>query len=348
MDTQALPLVTFGKYKGQPITSLLNDTKYLEWCKQQEWFKKYPIIYNICVNQIISSTTHNSKTPEHNKLQNLFLEDNNVIKLLKKVLKKDKKNVSITKGDITFEGMFNWDLIVENYLWCLCDCDSTIPKICDCEVYKKYIEQYKIPKDGDDLKLNNLYCEIKPCLGDDYPCVLRKMKTQIELTNNYVNKYNEDKLKYYENDYDDNRQYWRFRKDLYNYSLSQEYIRNPQYVLIIKEFNSTTTTKEQLITIFNQAYIRIVFIDELFDDLQNKSSIEQVDEQSDLTLSVNESKDTVVVIHKDNLLETQQKLKQAEEKLAQAEERIKELENEICALKSQKNTKSIKDYFQKK
>jgi len=33
MDTHSLPLVPFGKYKGQPITNLLNDTKYLEWCK---------------------------------------------------------------------------------------------------------------------------------------------------------------------------------------------------------------------------------------------------------------------------------------------------------------------------
>ena len=45
METE--PLVPFGKYKGKPIASLLNDTKYLEWCKQQEWFKNFPIVYNI-------------------------------------------------------------------------------------------------------------------------------------------------------------------------------------------------------------------------------------------------------------------------------------------------------------
>jgi uncharacterized protein (DUF3820 family) len=56
MDIQSLPLVPFGKYKGQPITNLMNDTKYLEWCKQQEWFQKFPIVYNICVNQIISTS----------------------------------------------------------------------------------------------------------------------------------------------------------------------------------------------------------------------------------------------------------------------------------------------------
>jgi len=75
------PAVPFGKYKGQPITTLLKDTNYLEWCKQQEWFKKFPIVYNICVNQTIVNQTENSKTPEHNKIQNLFLEEENQNKL---------------------------------------------------------------------------------------------------------------------------------------------------------------------------------------------------------------------------------------------------------------------------
>ena len=43
----------------------------------------------------------------------------------------------------------------------------------------------------------------------------------------------------------------------------------------------------------------------------------------------------------DNLLQTQQKLLQAEEKIIQ-------LEEEIVSLKSQKQSKSIKDYFGKK
>ena len=46
-------IVPFGKYKGQSIINLLNDKKYLEWCKNQEWFKKFTVVYNICVNQTI-------------------------------------------------------------------------------------------------------------------------------------------------------------------------------------------------------------------------------------------------------------------------------------------------------
>jgi len=38
--------ITFGKYKGQPMSVLLNDKPYLKWCQQQSWFQdKYP---NLC------------------------------------------------------------------------------------------------------------------------------------------------------------------------------------------------------------------------------------------------------------------------------------------------------------
>ena len=361
MDTQTLPLVPFGKYKGQPITTLLNDTKYLEWCKQQEWFQKFPIVYNICVNQTITTNNQNSKTPEHNKLQNLFLQNENVEKLLKNIFKKTSKNVEISEGKITFEGMFNWDLIVENYEWWLCDCDWTdeTKDCCDCELFKNYIERYKIPKNEDCLKFNEVYCEIKPCLGDDYPCVLRKMKTQIELTNNYAKKYNEDRKEFYKKTYKEDwnmRKYWNEHKGLYEFRLTQEYI-NPKYVLLIKDFNSSTTTKEQLITIFNQSYIKVVFIHELLCDLQTKTTIEQVEEPCIIRYSEkgiiqteqHESTDNLLVLEmQQKVLEVEDKNKQLEEKLLQAKEKIKQLEKEISSLKSQKQLKNIKDYFGKK
>lgn len=341
MDTQTLSLVPFGKYKGQPITTLLNDTKYLEWCKGQEWFQKFPIVYNICVNQTVTTTNQNSKTPEHNKLQNLFLENENVKKLLKIVLKKTEKNVIISEGEIIFEGMFNWDLVIENYQWWSCDCDWTneTKDICDCEAYKKYIERYKIPKDQDALKFNGLYCEIKPCIGDDYPCVLRKMKTQIELTDNYAKKYNEDKKKLFEKEYEENwtmRQFYNKQKGTYKYCLEQECIY-PKYVLIIKDFSSTTTTKEQLITIFNQSYIKIVFINDLFDITEYQKTKEEI-----VKLQII---DTTI---QDDTLKLVEENKSLRENLLQAEEKIKQLQEEIELLKTQKQSKTIKDYFKKK
>jgi len=341
MNTQSLPLVPFGKYKGQPITTLMNDTKYLEWCKQQEWFQKFPIVYNICVNQTITTNNSNSKTPEHNKLQNLFLNNENVEKLLKIIFKKTSKNIRIGgSGDIKFEGMFNWDLIVRNYQWRLCECDwsDETKDLCECEINKKYNERYKIPEGGEDLKFDELYCEIKPLMGDDYPCVLRKMNTQIELTNNYTKKQNEKHEQDMKNDYETDmeiRKYYNEQKGLYAYDLAQGRIQ-PKYVLIIKDFNSTTTTKEQLITIFNQSHINIIFIDELFNNLPSQIIREQVEQIQDIT------------IHTTPQQETEEENKLLREKLLHAEEKIKQLEEEILSIKTQKQSKSIKDYFGKK
>ena len=181
------PNVPFGKYKGQPITTLLKDTNYLEWCKQQEWFKKFPIVYNICVNQTIINQTENSKTPDHNKMQNLFLEEENVKKLLGNVFKLKLNHLCIEcnpKYKIKFEIQYNWDLFIDRcpYWYCSCPNDNCDFE-CICQENKNFQQKYNIPKDCDKYS-QNIYCEIKPLLSDDYPCVLRKMNTQIKLTDN--------------------------------------------------------------------------------------------------------------------------------------------------------------------
>ena len=195
MDT--LPTIPFGKYKGKPVTTLLYDTKYLEWIKQEEWFKNdHPIIYNICVNQTIITNNKNSPTPEHNKLQNLFLEKDNIEKLMRFVYKKFKyrKNVSYSFARSEFEGSFNWDVVIDclsfTKLQCKCNWDEIEEDEdsdyeCDC----KY-------EDNDDYEyaLSNIYIELKPLLGDDYPCVLRKMKLQKELTLTNLEKEKQDML----------------------------------------------------------------------------------------------------------------------------------------------------------
>jgi len=333
MEEQSLPIVPFGKYKGQPITTLLNDTKYLEWCKQQAWFqKKFPIVYNICVNQTITTNNLHSKTPEHNKLQNLFLDNENVVKLLKIIFKKTPKNAQIVPGDIKFEGIFNWDLIVSNYEWFLCECDETKEiRDCDCEINKKFREKYNrfLSRDDIGVQFNTLCCEIKPCLGDDYPAVLRKMNTQIELTNNYVRK---------------------AERDLSYIHVLKSISRNPVYVLIIKDFNSTTTTKEQLITIFNNSRIKVVFIDDLFNHNKLHVNTNTTIEQTNMISSQEQKKIKTEEINslRDNLLETQQKLLEEQEKNRQLEEKIRQLEEEIQLLKTKKQAKSINDYFEKK
>jgi hypothetical protein len=106
--------------------------------------------------------------------------------------------------------------------------------------------------------LSTLYIEIKPLLGDDYPNVLRKMTTQKKLTND----------------------------------------KDGIYILLIDEYSSSTTTKEELVMIFKQSNIRVVFVG----DISNGVLCKPLEK---------------------NLLEENKLLK---EKIEQLEEKIKQLE----------------------
>ena len=156
-------------------------------------------------------------------------------------------------------------------------------------------------------------CELKPTLSDDYPCVLRKLKTQIELIKNDQ----------------------QTRKDGLLKSIFATYAL--VYVLIIGSFTSIHVSKEQLITIFKQSNITIVFTDNIFEPSK---------------LPVIEYINTQQLLYENKLIEENKTLTynllQTQEKLLQSEDKIKQLEEEILSLKSQKQSKNIKDYFGKK
>ena len=68
----SMRLVPFGKYKGQPVEVMQMDTGYCEWLSTQDWFReRYANVYQ---QVIINNFTEASETPEHNKLQMLFLD----------------------------------------------------------------------------------------------------------------------------------------------------------------------------------------------------------------------------------------------------------------------------------
>lgn len=185
--------------------------------------------------------------------------------------------------------------------------EDIINKYCDNNVYVQKINenQYKIS-----IKICNynyaVCCELKPTLSDDYPVVLRKLKTQIELTQN------------------DNTTFKKLKKI---------------YILIVGSFTSIHVSKEQLITIFKQSNIKIIFTDEIY-KTSKSLAICNTTTNAEQVLFENKLFEENKVLT-DNLLQTQQKLLQAEEK-------IKQLEEEILSLKTQKQSKSIKDYFNKK
>jgi uncharacterized protein (DUF3820 family) len=205
-------IIPFGKYKGKDVTQLIEDQQYLQWCKNQPWFKeKYANIYNIVVNQTIVKPSSGDKTPEHNRIQNLFLDKSLCNSIFEKTWKSifemtgksifemtgksDRYNYDSLRINIEFEGEFNWDIIL---------------------------------KSGKVIRL----IEIKPILGDDYPNVLRKMKSQ-------------DKL---------------YRSEHRNCLEQYGYPERCKSVLIIDKFDSSYTTEDMLVDIFDQAGIAIIFL----------------------------------------------------------------------------------------
>ena len=38
------PIVQFGKYKGKPLSIMLSDSQYIQWCKDKNILEKYPDI----------------------------------------------------------------------------------------------------------------------------------------------------------------------------------------------------------------------------------------------------------------------------------------------------------------
>lgn len=224
IEEQILPIVPFGKYKDKSVLELLADEKYVEWLKQQSWFSNQKQIYNIVVHQTIH-TTNNSKTPEHNKLQNLFLDTRNQQKLLSKLFKNDLidginnlfkeadiirlfgENIipefinNLDKTTINFEDKFNWDLV----LYYKDTQGFTITSKLETELFDKirYKEQYDIEQN--EKYVNNLLSfdmlieyRIKLDQEGNQKCINKYDETMKEYKND-LNKYNET-MKKYEND----------------------------------------------------------------------------------------------------------------------------------------------------
>lgn len=198
-----------------------------------------------------------------------------------------------------------------------------IKKYCNSYVHiEKCGEQYNLSIDICNYSNRKLYCELKPTLGEDYPCVLRKMNAQIELTKN--DRTNITVPTYMSKDKERIEQHYK------EVIQSREQYRT--YALIIGSFTPINTTKDTLITIFNQSKIKVIFIDELFPALSNSASVSnQVSHE---------------LIEQNKLLTDTLSLTQ--NKLLQAENKIKQLEEEIQSLKTPKQSKSIKCYFDKK
>ena len=278
--------VTFGKYKGQPISTLLGDTNYLEWLKQQQWFAANPLFNVIIQKQHVDK---DEPTPEHNKMQNRFLCNDFCTKFVAATwpdvyvstclsadqwdawssLQTDPQSIFVA----SFKDKHNYFPNDDDAPWFLRmlqpDTDTFNTLIClRSPTWRTRLTSFE-PTHGGDVHLEvdgfsagiawsshvglreprsiyqrdalnppfnsfperksnadrDVIIEVKPTVGDDYPCVLRRMKKEME--------YRRTK-----------------RSDVY-------------HVLYIDHFQSEATSRDQLKAIFRLDGINVIFNDEL-------------------------------------------------------------------------------------
>jgi len=221
-------IIPFGKKQGKPVEVLQQDKQYLDWLQTQDWFKQKYSQFNTV---IINNFNEPSETPEHNKLCNLFLED----ELCKKLfyfhckLKKINHFIVVKKPRIEYDyclRMFNTDqyytsgykVFIPN-LKMLSEPEPiklirmpTIDELKNLKLklYRETIEKPSIHyeyitfefwyenikyhfkpaifetksidvwfqvEDDKHSGLYDLKIEVKPCVGDDYPAILRQMQS---------------------------------------------------------------------------------------------------------------------------------------------------------------------------
>jgi hypothetical protein len=186
-------IVPFGKYKDRPVEEMIADTNYIEWLQGQPWFaEKYTNIYNI----IHSAGGEPEETPEHNALQAQFLYDDFIKKIFCTKIKRAR--IKITRE---FEHK-NWDVYLRIKAYDIVCAEIVADPL--ALIDKEKLSLYKQnalknlleeghhygrlnrlgelvaapigPAKEKDTDYYDLYIEIKPEVGDDYPAILRQMK----------------------------------------------------------------------------------------------------------------------------------------------------------------------------
>jgi hypothetical protein len=210
-----LSVIPFGKYKGQPIEVLQSDKQYADWLMQQDWFKeKYTTFQTLIINNFNAP----QDSPEHNRLAELFLNDEFCWKLFsfcgasvtKKYNKRKYNHIlpnsthTIPCNIVSVEDK-GWQVIERKFeLKDGSDVCIEIVKIHEIS-YNVMVGDYDAPKSrcknlilAYDFNRFGIYplsgilvpvfeidsiwsvatIEIKPVVGDDYPTVIRQCRAQ--------------------------------------------------------------------------------------------------------------------------------------------------------------------------
>lgn len=139
----------WGRYKNGTIKDALTDQNYKNWLKDQSWlFFKDRDVYEMLHHQTEQHPPTiyipNQPTPEHNRIQNKFLEQTYCSEFLNKHVPRRKWDRYEIQTEFEENG---WDVVLST-------------------------EEHE----------TRTYIEIKTSMSDEYPNILRKMKQQIQQT----------------------------------------------------------------------------------------------------------------------------------------------------------------------
>jgi hypothetical protein len=196
----SLKLVPFGKYKGQPVETMLSDRDYIDWVIAQPGIVsmlqvKFPALFNI----ITIGAPANDDSPVHNKLQAKFLDKKFQAAFIEAVT---GKTISFFVDRINAKKRDQWEAErrrVQEECHQRLDTYKTAPGL---DYYKQRLkniidEWEQLPKSPPLISASEIKTylefecgfdvlfyfgrdtwkiEIKPILGDDFPSVLRQIK----------------------------------------------------------------------------------------------------------------------------------------------------------------------------
>lgn len=195
MNTDIVP---FGKYKGQPIESLAADRGYCDWLMAQDWFaSRFPAIRTVIINNFAEP----AETPEHNALQAKFLDGgwvsrfvvaylggwealiNRRLELVEEWLRDTRNRLEVLdkEGKLPYEGG-----TIEDTRRKLEGKFKSYERIQKDPRFTPTVTRIEFELRGADVVLciedrvmcvSDIYIECKPTIGDDYPAVMRQVKS---------------------------------------------------------------------------------------------------------------------------------------------------------------------------
>lgn len=153
--------VPFGKYKGRPVEDMLADADYMVWLEAQPWFRER--FKHISARRDADAM---SRTPVHNRLQTLFLDEDYCRAFLGVAAQSLLANAREDRSACPIVDRLRCHATFEDR-----GADVRIFFIYASDEWVTEHRNWALIGYGD----RSVSLEIKPSVADEYPAVLRQM-----------------------------------------------------------------------------------------------------------------------------------------------------------------------------